>query len=106
MKAALTNIFYHAWLVTNKRDLFDDPKNLEFLWRIVELLVNDLEYKNTTGIENEKSANYAGPSEVNLRYASNYYIFCSVVPSLTSTLKLNINFDDQKNKLSTIARIA
>ena len=106
LKAALTDVFYHAWLVTNKRDLFDDPANLEYLWKIVQILVNDFEYKNSTGIENEKAGQYTSPSDVNFKYASNNYIFCSVVPSLTSTLKLNIDFEDRGDVLSTIAKTA
>lgn len=106
LKAALTNVFFHAWLVTHKRDHYDDPESNNILWKIIEILVNDLEYKNSTGESEDKSIKYLGPSNVSFMYTLNQYIFNSLIPSILFTLKLNIEFSDHSALLKTIAKAA
>jgi hypothetical protein len=48
LKESIVKYFYDAWLIIGKRNLYKDNENLSYLWKIIESLVNDIEYNHQT----------------------------------------------------------
>lgn len=106
LKTTIVEFFYHAWIVIGKRDLYEDSDYTDFLWKITELLVDDIENKANADEREDKVKMYGAPINMTFKKVSDKYIYNAVFLSLAAILKLNLKFDQKDNLLKRIAKIS
>lgn len=82
------------------------PEHLDLLWKIVTLLVDDLEYKNNQDDSEGSNQKYKAPISMTIKAASDKYIYTSVFMALSSVVRLSLDFDDKDDLLSRLARLS
>ena len=104
LKTTIVEYFYHTWIIIGKRDLYEDSDYTEFLWKITELLVDDIERKANADEREDKVKMYGAPINLTFKKVSDKYIYSAVFLSLAAVLKLNLKFDQKDDLLRRIAK--
>jgi len=103
LKKTVVEYFYHTWIITGKRDLFDDDKFTEFLWKITELLINDINQKLENENTEEEGKKYGAPLNQTFKQVSDEYIYNGAFLALSAVIKLNLKFETKELVMSKLA---
>lgn len=103
LKKAVVEYFYHTWIIVGQRDLYEEGEYTDLLWRITELLVNDLENKIKNDDTHDQVRTFGTPLNESFGSVSDRYIYNGVFLALSAILKLNLKFEERSELLEKIA---
>lgn len=92
--------------MVGKGDIYRVPENVDALWKIVAILIDDLENKNNQDESEADDWKYSAPVCMTVKEVSDKYIYSSVFVALNSVIKLSIDFDDNDDLLSRLAIVS
>ena len=101
-KFSLVMYLYHAWLIVGNNEVFSEEENEDTLWKIVIILVKDLEDKNNEDSNDDSKIIYGPPYNQSLKQISDSYIYTAVISALCSTIKLALNYHEKDDIITRI----
>ena len=101
-KLSLVMYLYHAWLIVGNNEIFSEEEIEAVLWKIIKILINDLETKINEDSNEDAKIKYGTPYNKSVKQVSDIYVYTAVINALWSWIKLSLNYDDKDDILSRI----